>query len=50
MDNNVLIGSNSTILPLQICNDTVIVARSVVTKDILIACTYVENEPKLIKN
>lgn len=33
--NNVVIGSNSTILPVTICDGTVIGAGSVVTKDIL---------------
>ncbi len=32
--NNVSIGSNSTILPVKICNNVVIGAGSVVTKDI----------------
>ena len=35
MDNSVLIRSNSAILSLQICNNAVISAGSVVTKDIL---------------
>ena len=34
IENNVSIGSNSTILPVRICSDTVIGAGSVVTKDI----------------
>tara|TARA_B100001057_G_C22820708_1_gene939263 strand:- start:1137 stop:1589 length:453 start_codon:yes stop_codon:yes gene_type:complete len=34
MGNNVLIGSNATILPVNICDNVVIGAGSVVTKDI----------------
>ena len=47
--NNVLIGSNSTILPVKICDNTVIGAGSVVTKDINIPGTYVGNPAKLIR-
>lgn len=41
--NNVSIGSNSTILPVTICNNVVIGAGSVVTKDILVSGKYVGN-------
>ncbi len=47
--NNVLIGSNSTILPVNICDNAVIGAGSVVTKDILISGTYAGNPAKLIR-
>lgn len=41
--NDVFIGSNATILPVQICNNVVIGAGSVVTKDILEPGTYFGN-------
>ena len=41
--NNVSIGSNATILPVNICNDVVIGAGSVVTKDITEPGTYIGN-------
>lgn len=41
--NNVSIGSNSTILPINICNDVVIGAGSVVTKNILTPGVYAGN-------
>jgi len=37
---NVSIGSNATILPIEICNDVVIGAGAVVTKNILEPGTY----------
>ena len=47
---NVSIGSNATILPVNICDGVVIGAGSVVTKNILIPGTYVGNPAKpLIK-
>ncbi|MFA7185205.1 MAG: acyltransferase [Victivallales bacterium] len=46
--NNVSIGSNSTILPVNICDNAVIGAGSVVTKDITVAGTYAGNPAKLI--
>ena len=39
---NVIIGSNFTILPVKICSGTVIGVSSVVTKDIDIKGTYAE--------
>jgi acetyltransferase-like isoleucine patch superfamily enzyme len=36
----VSIGSNATILPVQICDDVVIGAGAVVTKDITVSGTY----------
>ena len=47
--NNVLIGSNSTILPVKICDDAVIGGGSVVTKDINVKGIYAGNPAKLIK-
>jgi len=48
--NNVSIGSNATILPVNICDGAVIGAGSVVTKNISIPGTYVGNPAKpLIK-
>ncbi len=46
--NNVSIGSNSTILPVSICDNTVIGAGSVVVKDITEPGTYAGNPAKLI--
>ena len=47
--NNVLIGSNSTILPIKICDNVIIGAGSVVTKDITEPGTYAGNPSKLLK-
>lgn len=46
--NNVLIGSNSTILPVTICDGVVIGAGAVVTKDIHIPGKYVGNPAMLL--
>lgn len=46
---NVSIGSNTTILPVDVCNNVVIGAGSVVTKDIKIPGVYVGNPAKLSK-
>jgi acetyltransferase-like isoleucine patch superfamily enzyme len=45
--NNVSIGSNATILPVQICNDVVIGAGAVVTRNITEAGVYIGNPAKL---
>lgn len=45
----VSIGTNSTILPVRICDDVVIGAGSVVTKDILERGIYAGNPAKLIR-
>ena len=45
----VYIGSNSTILPISICNDVVIGAGSVVTKDIIHSGIYAGNPAKFLK-
>lgn len=49
VENNVLIGSNATILPVNICKGAVIGAGSVVTKDIKIKGIYAGNPAKLIR-
>jgi acetyltransferase-like isoleucine patch superfamily enzyme len=41
--NRVLIGSNATVLPVRVCDDVIIGAGAVVTKDITISGTYVGN-------
>ena len=46
---NVIIGSNATILPVKICTGAVIGAGSVVTKDINIKGTYAGNPAKLLR-
>lgn len=46
---NVSIGSNATILPVNICDKVVIGAGSVVTKDIKAPGVYVGNPARLIK-
>jgi acetyltransferase-like isoleucine patch superfamily enzyme len=46
---NVSIGSNATILPVNICNDVVIGAGSVVTKSINESGIYAGNPAKLIR-
>lgn len=46
--NNVSIGSNATILPINICDHVVIGAGSVVTKNIMIPGTYAGNPARLI--
>lgn len=45
--NRVLIGSNATILPVKICDDVIIGAGSVVTKDITVPGTYLGNPARL---
>jgi len=49
ISDNVLIGSNSTILPVTICDGSVIGAGSVVTKDINIKGIYAGNPAKLLR-
>jgi len=49
ISNNVLIGSNSTILAVNIFSNIVIGAGSVVTKDLKIKGIYAGNPAKLIK-
>jgi len=47
--NKVSIGSNATILPVQICDNVVIGAGSVVTKDILKPGVYAGNPAKSLR-
>lgn len=49
INNNVSIGSNATILPVEICEGTVIGAGSVVTKEINIKGVYAGNPAKLLR-
>jgi acetyltransferase-like isoleucine patch superfamily enzyme len=46
---NVSIGSNATILPVHICNNVVIGAGAVVTKNIIESGIYAGNPAKLIR-
>ncbi|MBB1193869.1 N-acetyltransferase [Flavobacterium sp. SOK18b] len=46
---NVSIGSNATILPVEICDDVVIGAGAVVTKNIIMPGVYIGNPAKLLK-
>ena len=48
--NNVSIGSNSTILPVKICNNVVIGAGSVVTKAITKAGVYTGNPAQFLRS
>ena len=48
--NKVYIGSNSTLLPISICDDVVIGAGSVVTKNITEPGTYAGNPARKIDN
>jgi acetyltransferase-like isoleucine patch superfamily enzyme len=47
--NRVSIGSNATILPVTVCDDAVIGAGAVVTKNINVAGTYAGNPARLMK-
>lgn len=47
--NNVSIGSNATILPVKICDNVVIGAGTVVTKDIITPGTYIGNPARKLK-
>ncbi len=48
--NKVNIGSNATILPVNICDNVTIAAGAVVTKDISISGSYIGNPAKLSKS
>jgi acetyltransferase-like isoleucine patch superfamily enzyme len=48
--NNVSIGSNATILPVEICDGTVIAAGAVVTKNISEPGIYVGNPAKKLRD
>lgn len=47
--NNVSIGSNATIMPVRICDGTVVGAGAVVTKDISVVGKYAGNPAVLIE-
>ena len=47
--NNVSIGSNATILPVSICENVVIGAGAVVTKDITLPGAYAGNPARLLE-
>jgi acetyltransferase-like isoleucine patch superfamily enzyme len=47
--NHVSIGSNATILPVKICDNVVIGAGAVVTKDILLPGTYAGNPARRLE-
>lgn len=47
--NNVTIGNNATILPVRICDYTIIGAGAIVTKDISQAGIYAGNPARLIR-
>jgi len=48
--NRVSIGSNATILPVTICDDTVVGAGSIVTKDILKPGIYAGNPARFLRD
>jgi acetyltransferase-like isoleucine patch superfamily enzyme len=48
--NRVSIGSNATILPVQICDDVVIGAGAVVTRDITVSGVYAGNPASLLRS
>ncbi len=48
--NRVSIGSNATLLPVEICDDVVIGAGAVVTRDIAVSGTYAGNPARLLKS
>jgi acetyltransferase-like isoleucine patch superfamily enzyme len=48
--NNVSIGSNATILPVEICDNVVVGAGAVVTKNITESGVYAGNPARKIKN
>jgi acetyltransferase-like isoleucine patch superfamily enzyme len=50
IEDNVSIGSNTTILPVKICSHVVIGASSVVTKDIKVSGIYAGNPAKKIRD
>lgn len=50
IESNVSIGSNATILPVSICQNVVIGAGSVVTKDIISSGIYAGNPAKFIRD
>jgi acetyltransferase-like isoleucine patch superfamily enzyme len=49
LGNNVSIGSNATLLPVSICDDVVVGAGSVVTRDITKPGVYAGNPARLLR-
>jgi acetyltransferase-like isoleucine patch superfamily enzyme len=49
LGNSVSIGTNATILPVTICDDVVIGAGAVVTKDIIVPGFYVGNPARFLR-
>lgn len=47
--NRVAVGSNATILPVRICDDVVVGAGSVVTRDITLPGIYAGNPARLLR-
>lgn len=47
--NNVSLGTNCTVLPVTICDNVVVGAGAVITKDISISGVYVGNPAKLLR-
>jgi acetyltransferase-like isoleucine patch superfamily enzyme len=47
--NKVSIGTNATILPVSICDNVVVGAGAVVTKDITVPGVYAGNPARLIR-
>jgi acetyltransferase-like isoleucine patch superfamily enzyme len=47
--NNVSIGSNTTVMPVSICDGVVIGAGSVITKDIKVRGVYAGNPARLLR-
>lgn len=48
--NRVSIGTNATILPISVCDDVVIGAGSVATRDIIVPGLYAGNPARLIRS
>lgn len=49
LGNNVSVGSNATILPVDVCDNVVIGAGSVITKDITVSGIYAGNPARLVR-
>jgi len=49
LGNRVSVGTNATILPVTICDQVVIGAGSVVTKDITVPGIYAGNPARLLR-
>ncbi len=49
LGNRVSIGTNATVLPVRICDNVVIGAGAVVTKDINVPGIYVGNPARLLR-